>query len=206
MNVKPELLIATRNAGKVREFASLLAAEPLWIRGLNEFPQTTDVEETGATFAENASLKARSYAAQTGLWTLADDSGLEVEALDGAPGLYSARYGAPHATTDAARTARLLAELSRTGDDQRRARFACVIAIARPPADTLDLFKGECLGRIAHEPRGRNGFGYDPVFIPDGFEQTFGELNDEIKRDISHRARALHAALAFLREQLRSTA
>ncbi|HVF51620.1 MAG TPA: RdgB/HAM1 family non-canonical purine NTP pyrophosphatase [Pyrinomonadaceae bacterium] len=202
MNAAPELLIATRNAGKVREFASLLAGAPLRIRGLEEFPQTTEVEETGRTFAENASLKARVYSAQTGLWTLADDSGLEVEALGGAPGIFSARYGGPHATTDAERTARLLSELAQTKDDARRARFVCVIALARPHADAPELFTGECTGRIAHAPRGMNGFGYDPVFMPDGYEQTFGELSSEIKHDLSHRARALRGALAFIFRQL----
>jgi XTP/dITP diphosphohydrolase len=200
-NRTPELLIATRNEGKAREFASLLGATRLRVRSLAEFPRALEVEETGATFAENAALKARAYARATGLWTLADDSGLEVDALGGAPGVFSARYGG--LPTDEARTAHLLEELARTGDAARRARFVCVIALALPPSDRLQLFEGTCEGRIAHAPRGRNGFGYDPVFIPDGHGQTFGELSDETKARLSHRSRALRKALACLRQRLR---
>lgn len=204
MPLPTELLIATRNAGKVREFASLLADMPLRLRSLAEFPEVPEAEETGATFAENAALKARFYASQTGLWTLADDSGLEVDALGGAPGVYSARYAGADAS-DAERISLLLAELGRTNDAARRARFVCAIAIAHPASDALDLFTGTCEGRIAPEPRGANGFGYDPVFIPENFEETFGELPSETKHDLSHRARALHAARAFLRERMRNS-
>ena len=192
-----ELLIATHNAGKVRELEILLAGLPLRLRSLAEFPEIVEVEETGATFAENGALKARGYAAQTRLWTLADDSGLEVDALGGAPGVLSARYGGAGAS-DAERTARLLAELSRTDDRQRRARFVCVIAIADPAARIAHTSMGTCEGSIALAPRGENGFGYDPVFIPDGYEESFGELSAEIKRRISHRARALEGARTFL--------
>ncbi|HEV2764672.1 MAG TPA: RdgB/HAM1 family non-canonical purine NTP pyrophosphatase [Pyrinomonadaceae bacterium] len=199
----PELLIATRNEGKAREFAQMLRDFPLRVRGLAEFPDTTEVEETGATFAENASLKARAYAAQTGLWTLADDSGLEVEALGGAPGVYSARYGG--LLTDAERTAHLLEELARTGDPERRARFVCVIALSLPPAPDIRLFEETCEGRIARAPLGGFGFGYDPVFVPDGHRHTFGELPANAKDQLSHRARALRKALDFLRQMLRDT-
>ncbi|HEX8137949.1 MAG TPA: RdgB/HAM1 family non-canonical purine NTP pyrophosphatase [Pyrinomonadaceae bacterium] len=192
-----ELLIATRNMGKVREVQSLLGALSLRLRSLAEFPETSEVEETGATFAENAAIKARAYAAQTGCWTLADDSGLEVEALNGAPGVYSARYGGPEAT-DAERIELLLEALSRSGDASRRARFVCVIAVADHSSNLLELFTGTCEGRIAHEARGTGGFGYDPVFVPTGYEQSFGELPPEVKQQISHRARALQAALPFL--------
>lgn len=202
----PELLIATRNPGKVREVGSLLEAYPLRLRSLAEFPQTSEVEETGATFAENAALKAQAYAAQTGCWTLADDSGLEVDALDGAPGVHSARYGGAGARSDAARVERLLEALSSTGDTQRRARFICVIAIADAEGQLVDLFTGSCEGRIAPEPRGSGGFGYDPVFVPDGYEQSFGELPSEIKQNISHRARALRAAIPFLLKHFRTQA
>jgi XTP/dITP diphosphohydrolase len=190
-----ELVIATRNPGKVREVESLLGG--LRLRSLAEFPASREVEETGATFAENAALKAVSYAAQTGCWTLADDSGLEVEALGGAPGVFSARYGGPDAT-DAERIKLLLDALSRTGDEQRRARFVSVIAIADHEANLVELFTGTCEGHIAREPHGSGGFGYDPVFVPDGYEQSFGVLPSEIKQRISHRARALNAALPFL--------
>jgi XTP/dITP diphosphohydrolase len=199
-NQSPELLIATRNEGKTREFASLLGTAPLRVRSLAEFPHAPEVEETGVTFAENASLKARAYACATGLWTLADDSGLEVDALGGAPGVFSARYGG--LPTDVARTARLLEELALTNDPERRARFVCVIALALPPSDRLHLFEGTCEGRIARAPRGPNGFGYDPVFIPDGYEQTFGELPDQTKARLSHRSRALQQTMAFLRRLL----
>ena len=201
--MKPELLIATRNPGKVREVESLLGAYPLRLLNLAEFPATRDVEETGTTFAENAAIKARAYAAQTGCWTLADDSGLEVDALGGAPGVYSARYGGT-GLSDAARIERLLEALSNTSDTERRARFISVIAIADTKGNIAELFTGSCEGRIAHEPRGSGGFGYDPVFVPEGYEKSFGELPSEIKQSISHRARALKAALPFLLEHFRA--
>ncbi len=192
-----ELLIATRNQGKVREFARFLADLPVRLRSLAEFPDISEVAETGSTFSENARLKAYSYAAQTGLWTLADDSGLEVEALGGAPGLLSARY-AGEGASDAARVARLLEELSGKPDEERRARFICVLALTLPPREETWVFIGRCEGRIASEPRGAHGFGYDPVFIPEGYTQTFGELPVEVKQRISHRARAVAEARACL--------
>ncbi|HEX8473293.1 MAG TPA: XTP/dITP diphosphatase [Pyrinomonadaceae bacterium] len=201
MTTSKQLLVATHNPGKVREFALLLRDVPVRLRGLVEFPQASEVEETGATFAENAALKARSYAAQTGLWTLADDSGLEVEALGGAPGVYSARYAGIGASAEQ-RIERLLNELAQTGDAERRARFVCVIAIFHPATAALDFFEGKCEGRIISEPRGTNGFGYDPIFVPEGYTQTFGELSDETKAHLSHRARALDAARTFLHQHL----
>lgn len=197
----PDLLIATNNAGKLREFIWLLRELAVHLRSLAEFPHIPEVAETGNTFAENATLKAQSYCAQTGLWTLADDSGLEVDALDGAPGIFSARYAGAGATDELRRT-RLLAELARTGDVERRARFVCAIALAQPDAITSALFVGICAGRITHLERGRHGFGYDPVFVPDGYEQTFGELSDEVKQNISHRARALTAAKTYMLKQM----
>lgn len=193
-----ELLIATRNAGKIQELQSLLSAlSHLRLRNLTEFPDVADVEETGQTFTENATLKARGYAQQTGLWALADDSGLEVEALGGAPGVYSARYAGADAS-DRDRIKQLLAELSQTSDRARRARFVCVIVIADARGEIANLATGNCEGTIAPVPRGTHGFGYDPIFVPDGYEQTFGELSAEIKERISHRARALRATLSFL--------
>jgi XTP/dITP diphosphohydrolase len=199
MNRRPltELLIATGNRGKVRELTELIAGLPLRLRGLGEFHGVPVAEETGATFAENAEIKARFYAAHTGLATLADDSGLEVEALGGAPGVYSARY-AGEAATDAERVARLLSELRDAADASRRARFVCAAALFDPRDASCEIFLGACAGRIGREPRGSNGFGYDPVFIPDGFEQTFAELPGEIKQRISHRAKALEAARTHL--------
>lgn len=200
-----ELLIATRNAGKVREIEQLLGGLPLRLRGLADFAEVTEVDETGTTFAENAVLKARAYASQTRLWTLADDSGLEVDALGGRPGVFSARYAGPAATYEE-RMRRLLEELDAARDPLRRARFVCVIAVAPPSADAARTFEGTCEGRIARAPRGSGGFGYDPLFVPDGYAQTFGELAPEVKQNISHRARALAGACAYLREMARSSA
>lgn len=198
MRMQSELLIATYNAGKINEFARLLADLPLRLRGLSEFPGVSEVEETGDTFAENAKLKSEFYSELTGRLTLADDSGLEVEALDGAPGVRSARYAGPGAS-DTQRTARLLEELNATEDAHRRARFVCVIAIADPVTSMVELFRGECTGRIAREPKGTEGFGYDPVFLPGGYAHTFGELPSEIKNRISHRGRAAEAAAVYLK-------
>lgn len=204
MNNPPsfDLLLATHNPGKVREIQLYFAELQLRLRSLREFADIGEVEETGRTFIENAVLKARSYAAQTNLLTLADDSGLEVGALNGAPGIFSARY-AGQAASDSERITRLLAEIARTDDQTRRAAFVCAVAIADPHRDSLNIWTGKCEGRIADAPRGGNGFGYDPVFIPDGYEQTFGELTVDIKGRISHRAQALEAARAYLRQQLR---
>jgi XTP/dITP diphosphohydrolase len=195
-----ELLVATHNAGKVRELSRLLAGLPLRLRRLDEWPDIPEAEETGATFAENAVLKALHYSARAGRRTLSDDSGLEVAALGGAPGVHSARYCGP-AATYGERMARLLAEIEAAGGDERAARFVCVIALADPSTGEVETFEGVCEGSIARAPRGDNGFGYDPVFVPAGHRQTFGELADEIKEEISHRARALRKASAFLRER-----
>ena len=197
MRAPDELLIATHNLGKLDEIAVLLRDFPLKLRSLREFSRAAPVEETGQTFAENAALKAGHYSRLTGLWTLADDSGLEVDALGGQPGVHSARYAGPTAT-DAERTSHLLAALDATGDEERHARFVCALALFRPGEEDLRLFVGKCEGRIAPEPRGHGGFGYDPVFIPEGYDQTFGELPAETKNRISHRARALVSAKAFL--------
>ncbi|MDT5060301.1 MAG: XTP/dITP diphosphohydrolase [Acidobacteriota bacterium] len=199
-----ELLIATGNKGKIVELRSLLEPLSLRLRSLAEFPEVVEVAETGASFAENAILKARGYATQTELWTLADDSGLEVAALDGAPGVYSARYGG-EGLSDADRTQRLLETLSQVGGANRHARFVCVIAIADPRGEVANVSTGICEGRIAFTPRGTNGFGYDPVFVPQGYEQSFGELTTEIKEKISHRARALSAARSFLLDHFSAT-
>ena len=163
-----------------------------------EFGDIDEPDETGATFADNAILKARYYAERTGLLALADDSGLEVLALDGAPGVFSARYAGTHATNDE-KLARLLEELSDTQDRARLARFACVMAIADEKGEIINLAEGLCEGKIAWQPTGTNGFGYDCIFIPDGFSESFGELSDEVKQKISHRAQATNKIIAFLR-------
>ncbi len=192
--------MATGNAGKVRELSQLLAGLPLRLRLLSEFPEVPEAEETGTTFAENAALKALHYSSLTGLLTLSDDSGLSVDALGGAPGVYSARYAGRHATY-AERMARLLGEMAAAGGGERRARFVCVIAVADPSAGTLETFEGTCEGRIAEAPRGAGGFGYDPLFIPEGHEETFGELPEHVKHSLSHRARALALAARYLRSR-----
>lgn len=196
-----ELLIATKNAGKIKELKELLADLPFSsfrLRNLNEFAEVVEPEETGATFTDNAVLKARSYALQTKLWALADDSGLEVEALGGAPGVFSARYAGKGAT-DAEKIEKLLNEMNKTQDVNRRARFVCAMAIANADGEIQFIAEGVCQGRIALAASGGGGFGYDPVFIPDGFSETFGELAPDIKQQISHRARASGKIIQYLR-------
>ncbi len=194
----PELLVATKNVGKIKELKKLLADSPVQLRSLNDFPDVIEPEETGATFSENAVLKARSYARQTGLPALADDSGLEVEALGGAPGVFSARYAGAGAT-EAQRIEKLLREMNETNDANRRARFVCAMAISDAAGETQFVAEGVCDGEIALMSSGAGGFGYDPVFIPDGFSETFGELSGDIKQQISHRARAGAKIIEYLR-------
>lgn len=192
-----QILIATKNSGKIKELEELLKNLPIKLRSLKDFPRIIEPEETGETFSENAVLKARSYALQTGLFALADDSGLSVEALNGAPGVLSARYAGENAT-DNDRTNKLLQELKNTKD--RRAEFVCAMAISDENGEIQHLAEGTCAGKIALTSGGTNGFGYDPVFIPDGFDQTFGELSAEIKQKISHRAQAIKKIIRFLRD------
>ena len=190
------LVIATFNQGKVLELRQLLSELPFAITDLQGFSSIQEIPEVGKSFAENASLKASGYAKQTGLLTLADDSGLEVEALNGAPGVLSARY-AHEGATDAERITKLLSEMSQCTN--RSARFVSVIAIANEDGNVINLSTGTCNGQIARAPRGNNGFGFDPVFVPERFDQTFAELSTEVKNRISHRARALSGAAKFLR-------
>lgn len=194
-----ELLIATKNVGKICEIEELLAGASIKIRTLREFENVVEPEETGATFAENAVLKAKYYVEKTGISALADDSGLEVAALDGAPGVYSARYAGENAT-DGERTVKLIEKLKATNNKNRQAQFVCAMAIVNIDGVTECLTEGVCKGQIADFPRGNNGFGYDPIFIPEGFSETFGELSGEIKQKISHRALAISKIVAFLRD------
>ena len=175
------LVIASGNAGKIREFAGLLEHLPLTV---TPQPEGMEVEETGLTFAENARLKARVVAAATGHWALADDSGLSVDALDGAPGVFSARY----AESDPARIARLLKELGDT--DNRSAYFSAALCIAAPDSSVLVEVEGRCDGVITTAPRGAEGFGYDPIFEVLGTGQTFAEMDRERKKSHGHRGRA----------------
>jgi len=193
---KTKLLIATNNRGKQTEFRELLAGWP----GEIVFPQDLglklDVEEVGDSFAEIAALKATAYAAASGLPCLADDSGLEVDELGGAPGIYTARYAGPGAS-DADRYQKLLNELAETPEARRTARFRCAVALVRPGEQALTA-EGTCEGRIAFAPRGSEGFGYDPVFFVPEYSCTMAEVPAEIKNQISHRARALQAARPLL--------
>ncbi len=202
-----EVLLATWNRGKVREIQEALHRLPVQLRHLDEFPAVADVEETGATYAENAELKALSYSKQTGLYALADDSGLEVDALGGIPGICSNRFAGDDAS-DQDRINRLLNLLSQKPDTDRTARFVCSMVFARwPPAasgqsnekpEVIHVAEGTCEGRIGNRAVGINGFGFDPVFIPEGYDQSFGELDDQTKAVISHRAKALARMREFL--------
>ncbi len=197
--ISREIVVATKNVGKMREFAALGQNFPVnWIN-LTDFPDIEDVEETGATFAENAELKASIYAKKTGKFVIADDSGLEVTALNNAPGVFSARYAGENATNEE-KIAKLLGELEKTNEVNRTARFVCVIAFADSEGNIIHLAEGKCEGKIAQTPCGIYGFGYDPIFIPNGFEQTFGELSDAIKHQISHRAQAFKSISLFLQD------
>lgn len=190
------LLIATTNPGKLREYAAIFGSMPVELRTLADIGISDDVEETGATFAENARLKAEYYMARSGLPTLADDSGLEVAALGGEPGVRSHRYAGPDAT-DADRNALLLRNMEHVPYHARLARFVCVVALARPGGPT-ELVEGVLPGVIEFEPRGTHGFGYDPLFYVLDEDKTLAELPPERKNQISHRARAAEAAREVL--------
>jgi XTP/dITP diphosphohydrolase len=195
------LLLATNNRGKVEEMRALLSDLPITFHTLGDFPWVETVKETEASYEENASIKARAYAQQTGVLALADDSGLEVKALGGAPGLFSARYAGATAS-DGDRIACLLNQFEREGIKDRTATFVCVIALADPTNRLVKIALGSCDGQIIDRPQGANGFGYDPIFVPNGFEQTFAELSAEVKNVISHRAKALQSMRDFLQELL----
>jgi len=190
------LLVATNNAGKVREYDDLLRGLDLELCGLADIGLEWQVDETGHTFDENARLKAQAYCRASHLLTLADDSGLEVKMLGGAPGVHSARY-AGQGASDADRIRKLLAALDGVPWDNRAARFRCVIALAWPDG-RLETFEGQCEGVIALGPKGTNGFGFDPVFYLPELNCTMAELPMDVKNRISHRARAA----ALVRERL----
>ena len=198
-----EILIATHNSGKIREVHDALHSLPIKLRYLNEFPNLPLVDEVGRTYEENAVLKALGYAKETGLCALADDSGLEADALAGGPGVHSARFGGEN-LSDHDRIQKLLAALSEEPRMRRGARFVCCMALAGwEPTGTgnlqlLTLIEARCEGSIALQPRGANGFGFDPLFVPEGHLATFAELPKEVKAKISHRAQALAAIRAFL--------
>jgi len=185
-----KLVIATRNIHKLDEIRGIFDFGGLEVASAFDFPEIPDVVEDRDTLEGNALKKAVEIAAATGLWAMADDSGLEVEALNGAPGVYSARYAGEHCSY-ADNNAKLLRVLA--GKENRAARFRTVIALSDPEGHAQTV-EGECAGVIIEELRGTNGFGYDPLFIPDGYTQTFAELDAGEKNRISHRARALHKA------------
>jgi len=189
------LVIATRNSGKLREFRSLLSSTGWRILGLSNISSEKEHEEIGVSFAKNARLKALAYSADTDLPVLADDSGLEVAALGGRPGIHSARYAGPEAS-DSDRIRKLLSELDASGGP-RDARFVCTLAIAQAGRLLLEAY-GECRGLIAREPRGTNGFGYDPIFLFPELQRTYAELSESEKNLVSHRARAVHSLLEKL--------
>jgi len=189
-----KVLAATNNAHKVEEFKSLLGFIQLDIVQPKDFENFPEIIESGTTFEENAGIKALESSNFTGLPAFADDSGLVVDALNGRPGIYSARYAGEDAT-DSERMAKLLGELD--GVENRAAKFVSVIAIAIN-GKVIETFRGEVHGTISFEPSGEKGFGYDPIFIPDGYDKSFAELGSDVKDKISHRARAMNAAKEFI--------
>ncbi len=201
------VVLATRNAAKLRELARILGAKDpggrqIRLAGLDEFPGAPDVPETGATFEENALLKARAIACFTGLPAAADDSGLCVDALNGMPGVLSARWAGGHGD-DLANLDLVLAQMADVPDTRRGAQFVCAAALVGPGAGAREwVVTGQVEGRLIRVPRGRGGFGYDPIFLPDGFEQTTAEMTAEAKDAISHRGRAFRALSPFITEML----
>ncbi len=197
----PKLLIATTNPGKIREITSLLEGLPYEVIGLGDLPDSYEiVEETGQTFTENAVIKSEYYFAHTGILSLADDSGLEVDALNGAPGIYSARFAGEDAT-DADRVVKLLDELQHVSPENRGAQFVCSLAITGFDEGTK-TFEGIARGVISQAPRGENGFGYDPIFEDVASGKTFAELNRTEKSLSSHRGKSLLLAREFLTSRL----
>jgi XTP/dITP diphosphohydrolase len=190
------LLLATTNRHKLDEYRAILSDLPFTLLSLNDIQLDMDVEETGTTFRENAELKARAYAHASGMLSLADDSGLEIDALDGAPGVYSARFAGPDATYEQ-RFDILLAQLRDVPVEQRTARFRCVISLAEP-SGYLRSVDGTIEGVIADAPRGKNGFGYDPIFLVPALGKTTAEITPEQKNQISHRGRAARLARELL--------
>ena len=194
--MKHRLVIGTTNAHKAQELAELLEPYGFEIQTLKDFPNSLDVVEDGDSFAANARLKAAQQAKHLNAWVLADDSGLEVDALIGAPGIYSARYAGNGG--DSANNAKLLTELANVPWEKRGARYFCHVAVADPTGAIRAESSGECRGRIRTESSGSNGFGYDPLFEVREYHLTFGELGPHVKAALSHRARAMRSILPQL--------
>lgn len=182
-----KLVLATNNKGKVVEIKQKLKNFPFIIESLQDYPQIPEIEENGNTFLENSIIKATTVTSFTGLPALADDSGLEIDYLNGSPGIFSSRWG----KNDDERISRVLKELEGIPEEQRQARFICVMSLATPK-NKIYSSEGVCEGKIGFQPRGHAGFGYDPIFIPDGYNHTFAEIGEEEKNRISHRAKALN--------------
>lgn len=196
MSDRPRLIVATRNAHKTAEIRTMIGDRFEVLDG-TDFPDWPPIEETGTTFLENARLKAEGISRLVDGWVLSDDSGLEVDALDGAPGVWSSSFGGEEGN-HAKNNARLMAEM--VGRTDRSARFRCTMVIAHGGREAAH-FQGSVEGKLVSELRGEGGFGYDPLFIPEGYDQTFAELGDEVKNQLSHRARALAPAIAWLTSQ-----
>lgn len=193
-----EIVIATKNKGKLKEFSNLLAKSDLQVLSLADFYPLPDVLEDGRTFAENAIKKAEFASKILGLPVIADDSGLSVAALDGQPGIYSARFaGEEH--NDEKNNQKLLRLMDPIADEHRSAQFVCAISLAIPEEDTL-VFEGTCKGQVTRQPRGVNGFGYDPLFYLPEYNKTMAEIDPEQKNRLSHRAVALEKLMSYLSE------
>jgi XTP/dITP diphosphohydrolase len=191
------VVLATRNEGKLKELARILGTATL--AGLDEFPGAPEVAETGATFEENALLKARAIAAFTGLPSVADDSGLCVDALNGMPGIFSARWSGTHGD-DKANLELLLAQIGDVPDERRGANFTCAAALVHPDG-TSHVVLGQVTGQLIRAPQGSGGFGYDPIFVPDGYDITTAEMTAGEKDAISHRGKAFRALAPFITRQ-----
>ncbi|WP_277678287.1 XTP/dITP diphosphatase [Gracilibacillus dipsosauri] len=184
-----ELIIATKNKGKIRDFEQLFSPFSIQVKSLLDIEGIEDIEETGSTFEENAAIKAEAISNKFGVTVIADDSGLVVDALNGAPGVYSARY-AGEDKDDQANIEKVLSELQGTSEENRTARFVCVLAVSQPAKETF-FTRGECEGTIGYQVKGEYGFGYDPIFYPLNSRRTMAEMRPEEKNQISHRKKAL---------------
>jgi XTP/dITP diphosphohydrolase len=200
----PEIVLASRNAKKAIEIARLLEPLKISVQGLDQFPDVPEIVESGSTFAENAAIKAGQTASIIGKWTIADDSGLIVDALDGEPGVYSARYAGEHAT-DADNNEKLLTALHGVPPAKRTAKFVCHLAVADPTGAIVISVEGACCGQIIEVDRGTQGFGYDPLFLVPEYHRTFGQLSLLVKSQISHRARAFHQLVSQLHRAIRES-
>jgi XTP/dITP diphosphohydrolase len=205
MSPYPTVVLASRNRKKSGEIRDLLQPYGIPLVSVAEFPEAHEVDETGTTFAENAAKKASEIASLLKHWTIGEDSGLRVDALEGAPGVYSARYSGPGAT-DASNNAKLIEALKGIPEKQRGAEYVCHVAVADPAGNIVLSFESTCRGRIVDDPRGVQGFGYDPHFLIPEYHATFGELSPLVKRVLSHRARAFRRLIPQLVQTLSDVA